>query len=75
MDILGPIKKVLDVAQPIRQASEAVAPALTPAPVADPTGQKAAVAAGQAARQAAINRGKGIEVKPTPTGDFSTKKF
>lgn len=75
MEILGGIKKVLDVIQPIRKASGDVAKAITPAPVADPTGQKAAVAAGQAARTEAINRGKGIEVKSTPTGELKMKGF
>ena len=75
MDILGGIKKVLDIAQPIRGASREVGKAITPAPEPDPTGLKAATARGDAARQDAISRGKGIEVKQTPTGDFSQKKF
>jgi hypothetical protein len=75
MDILGGIKKVLDVAQPIRQASRDVGKAISAAPSPDPTGQKAAMAAGQAARQEAINRGKGIEVKATPTGELKKKGF
>ncbi len=72
MDILGGAKKVLDVFQPIRGASEKVGKALTPPPEADPTGIKAAAAAGEAARQEAINRGKVVN---TPTGDLSIKKF
>ncbi len=58
MDILGGIKKVLDTAQPIRPASRALDKALKPAPAADPTGAIAAKARGDAAFQAAVNRGK-----------------
>lgn len=74
MDILGGINKVLDIAQPIRGASREVVKATNPAVPADPTGFGAAKAAGDAARQEAINRGK-IPVINTPTGDFSQKKF
>jgi len=73
MDILGGIKKALNIAQPIRPASEAVGKALKPvAPPADPTGFAAAKARGDAAYQAAVNRGKVVN---TPTGELSIKKF
>jgi len=75
MDILGGIKKALDIAQPLRPASREVGKAVAPAPESDPTGLKAATARGDAARQEAVNRGKGIEVKATPTGDLTKKPF
>lgn len=52
--VMDAIKKTLDVVQPIRGASREVNKALTPP---DPTGRKAAIAAGQTARQAAVDRG------------------
>jgi hypothetical protein len=42
---------------------------------ADPTGRKAAIARGDAARQEAIDLGKGIEVRQTPTGAVEKKPF
>jgi hypothetical protein len=75
VDILGGIKKALGVVQPIRKASSDVGKALSPPPESDPTGLKAATARGDAARQEAISRGKGIEVKQTPTGGLIKKDF
>lgn len=64
MGILDGLKKIADTTQPIRQASRDVGKALNPASAAsaDPTGRKAAVAAGEAARKEAIDRGKGMPV-------------
>jgi hypothetical protein len=75
MGILDAIKGKADAldkkVNPLRQVADVMG-AATEKANADPTGQKAAVAAGQAARQDAINRGKGIK---TITVDDSIKKI
>jgi hypothetical protein len=75
MGILDAIKGKADVldkkVNPLRQVADTIG-AATEKANADPTGQKAAVAAGQAARQDAINRGKGIK---TITVDDRIKKI
>ena len=78
MGILDAIKGKTDTLDktynPFRKVGDAMDNAVATAN-ADPTGRKAAVAAGQAARQEAINRGKGIEVRQTPTGAVQRKPF
>lgn len=75
MGVWDAIKRKADAldksVNPLRKVADTIG-AATKKVNADPTGQKAAVAAGQAARQEAISRGKVIN---TPTGDFSIKKF
>jgi hypothetical protein len=71
MGILDDLDKAYN---PLRKVGDAMDSAVASAN-ADPTGRKAAVAAGQAARQEAINRGKGIEVRETPTGAIERKEF
>jgi hypothetical protein len=71
MGILADLDKTYN---PLRKVGDAMDNAVATAN-ADPTGQKAAVAAGQVARQEAIDRGKGIEVRQTPTGAVEKKPF
>jgi hypothetical protein len=59
---VNPLRKVADT---IETATKTVNP--------DPTGQKAAIAAGQAARQEAINRGKGASELPVTEVPDSNK--
>lgn len=71
MGILDDLDKTYN---PLRKVGDAMDNAVATAN-ADPTGQKVAVAAGQAARQEAVARGKGIEVRQTPTGAVERKEF
>ena len=71
MGILDDLDKTYN---PFRKVGDAIDNAVATAN-ADPTGQKTAVATGQAARQEAIDSGKGIEVRQTPTGAVERKEF
>lgn len=71
MGILDDLDKTYN---PLRKVGDAMGNAVATAN-ADPTGQKVAIGSGQAARQEAIDRGKGIEVRETPTGAVEKKPF
>jgi hypothetical protein len=71
MGILDDLDKTYN---PLRKVGDAMDNAVATAN-ADPTGQKAAVAAGQSVRQEAIDRGNGIEVRQTPTGAVQKRRF
>ena len=73
-NITGKLDAIDQSVNPLRKVADAMSGANTPA-VNDPTGQKAAIAAGQAARQEAVNRGLGIEVRQTPTGAVQKQPF
>jgi hypothetical protein len=79
MGLLDAINEKIDTfkksVNPFLQIEEGQKAPPPPATNTDPTGEKAARARGQAARQEAINRGKGIEVRQTPTGAIERKPF
>jgi hypothetical protein len=70
----GRANEVDQAINPLRQVADVIG-AANEKLNADPTGLKAAKAAGQLARQEATDRGKEIEVRDTPTGAIERKEF